>query len=107
MKLVQFFRLLRIRFCEHLFSTLMLSILRYLIENSRNLLLDNLRYLIDNSRNLLLMGIPCEEALLKSSGQKNFDVMGGLVWKQFRYTPKSPKILGLWLADPTGGKRKQ
>ena len=48
-----------------------------------------------------------EEALLKSSRQKNFDVMGGLVWKQFRYTPKSPKILGLWLADPTGGKRKQ
>ena len=49
----------------------------------------------------------CEEALLKSSRQKNFHVMGGLVWKQFRYTPKSPKILGLWLADPTGGKRKQ
>ena len=48
-----------------------------------------------------------EEALLKSSRQNNFDVMGGLVWKQFRYTPKSPKILGLWLADPTGGKRKQ
>ena len=51
--------------------------------------------------------IRVEEALLKSSRQKNFDVMGGLVWKQFRYTPKSPKILGLWLADPTGGKRKQ
>ena len=48
-----------------------------------------------------------EEALLKSSRQKNFEVMGGLVWQQFRYTPKSPKILGLWLADPTGGKRKQ
>ena len=53
------------------------------------------------------MWVQTEEALLKSSRQKNFDVMGGLVWKQFRYTPKSPKILGLWLADPTGGKRKQ
>ena len=48
-----------------------------------------------------------EEALLKSSKQKKIEVMGGLVWQQFRYTPKSPKILGLWLADPTGGKRKQ
>ena len=48
-----------------------------------------------------------EEALLKSSRQKIFDVMGGLVWKQFRYTPKSPKILGLWLADPEDNNNKQ
>ena len=31
---------------------------------------------------------------------EKIEVMGGLVWQQFRYTPKSPKILGLWLADP-------
>ena len=48
-----------------------------------------------------------EEALLKSSRQKNFEVMGGLVWQQFRYTPKSPKILGLWLADPEDNNNKQ
>ena len=48
-----------------------------------------------------------EEALLKSSRQKNFEVMGGLVWQEFRYTPKSPKILGLWLADPEDNNNKQ
>ena len=56
---------------------------------------------------VVLEWVMAEEALLKSFRQKNFDVMGGLVWKQFRYTPKSPKILGLWLADPEDNNNKQ